>query len=115
MALRSLQNNTTLAARIALPPSSAPPPAPGWPPQSLVPPPALTDPRYTERGTQQVPPAAIQVASYTGSSAGGAPGAQFGPPGVGGAPVILGGFSLSPLALGAIVVVGAFVAWKVLR
>jgi hypothetical protein len=42
-----------------------------------------------------IPPPSSRV-SYTGSPSGGAPGAQFGPPGVGSAPVSFGGLSLTP-------------------
>lgn len=62
---------------------------------------------YTESGWQQVPPAALQVASMTGSPAGGAPGASYGPPGTANAPVTTsGGFSTPMLVVAALAIAG---------
>jgi hypothetical protein len=77
----------------------------------------LMDPRYLEHGSSYVAPPALATASNTAAAAGGAPGAQFGGPGVGGAPVITTPtiFGLSPLVLGVLVIGGAYLAYRVLR
>jgi hypothetical protein len=118
----ALQTPSMTAARMT---QAAPPPSAGWSGGTvagprLPPPPAPSGsglvwptPSAFERGTTQVPPGAMQVASYTGASSGGAPGATFGPPGVASAPVILG-VELTPLVLVGLGV-GAFVLWRVLR
>ncbi len=70
---------------------------------------------YTEHGTAFVPAPGVQTASYTGASAGGAPGAQFGPPGVGGAPVDNGSLSIPPLEIVLGLALVGFLAWRILR
>ena len=67
--------------------------------------------RYIEHGIGFQPAPALQVASYTGAAAGGAPGGGFGPPGVQGAPVpVFSGFSNLQLAIAALVVGGVIYA-----
>jgi hypothetical protein len=101
------------------------PPAPGAASQkeaailalSLMPPGSLLSPGYTEHGSSYVAPPALATTSNTAAAAGGAPGAQFGGPGVGGAPVITAPtiFGLSPLVLGVLVIGGAYFAYRVLK
>jgi len=127
MGFLALQNGTTIGARLSantMAPASRGTsplnagPQPGWQPgaptvvQGLGPPPP--PPVYTEQGPSYQAQPALQVANYTGSSLGGTPGAQFGPPGVGGAPVSLTG-GLSPLELLVGLGVVGFIAWRLLR
>jgi hypothetical protein len=117
----------TAPSPVSLRAGSGPPP--GFQSLTFRPPPPLdvvaqqgltsspfVDPRYVEHGSSYVAPPALATASMTATSAGGAPGAQFGPPGVGGAPVATSAiFGLSPLVLGVIVVAGAYLAYRVLK
>lgn len=65
---------------------------------------AAPPPAYIDHGTGWHPPNALATVSYTGASAGGAPGASFGDPGAASAPVPTSSFGLLPI-LGAIAVV----------